>query len=171
MYDNVMNKFKFGKFKTAKYLDHESTSMFYPVMVTTFLDLAQNLVQEGKNDKALKVVQKYDAELPDIYPYVDVAGRKLYLTQLAYQLHDVVLGNKLATNIDNYLTDQLDYNAYLLSQDVNSISGRDVQIGMQVLNGLVQFTKDNHQTALATKFENQLKGYETKFRAVLGGGQ
>ncbi|WEA02428.1 DUF2723 domain-containing protein [Mucilaginibacter sp. SJ] len=171
MYDNVMNKFKFGKFKTAKYLDHESTSMFYPVMVTTFLDLAQNLVQEGKNDKALKVIQKYDAELPDIYPYVDVAGRKLYLTQLAYQLHDVVLGNKLAGNIDNYLTDQLDYNAYLLSQDVNSINGRDVQIGMQVLNGLVQFTKDNHQTALAAKFENQLKGYETKFRAVLGGGQ
>jgi hypothetical protein len=171
MYDNVMNKFKFGNFKKAKYLDHESTSMFYPVMVTTFLDLAQNLVQEGKNDKALKVVQKYDAELPDIYPYVDVAGRKLYLTQLAYQLHDVVLGNKLATNIDNYLTDQLDYNAYLLTKDVNSISGRDVQIGMQVLNGLVQFTKDNHQTALASKFENQLKDYESKFRAVLGGGQ
>jgi hypothetical protein len=90
---------------------------------------------------------------------------------LAFQLNDVVLGTKIATNIDNYVTDQLDYNAYLLSQDVNSISGRDVQIGMQVLNGLVQFTKDNHQAALSTKFENQLKGYESKFRAVLGGGQ
>jgi len=166
-----MTKFKFGNFKKAKYLDHESTSMFYPVMVTTFLDLAQNLVQEGKNDKALKVVQRYDAELPDLYPYVDVAGRKLYLAQLAYQLHDVVLGNKLATNIDNYLKDQLDYNAYLLSQDVNSINGRDVQIGMQVLNGLAQFAKDNHQTALSSKFDAQLKDYESKFRAVLGSGQ
>ncbi len=50
MYNAVMNKFKWGHFKTAKYLDHESTTMFYPVMLTTFLDLTQDLVQHGKLD-------------------------------------------------------------------------------------------------------------------------
>jgi MFS family permease len=44
MYNNLMTKFKWGEFKTAKYLDHESTTMFYPVMMTTFLDLTQGLI-------------------------------------------------------------------------------------------------------------------------------
>ena len=30
MYSNVMNKFKWGNFKHAGYLDQQSTSMFYP---------------------------------------------------------------------------------------------------------------------------------------------
>jgi hypothetical protein len=50
MYDNMMNKFKYGNFKTAKYLDHESTNMFYPVLLTTFLDLARSLRREGHPD-------------------------------------------------------------------------------------------------------------------------
>lgn len=168
MYDNVMNKFKWGNFKTAKYLDHESTNMFYPVMLTTFLDLAQNLMANKRSDLALKVLQKCDQEMPDLNPYIDVNVRKLYLADACYKLNDVVLGNKFATNIDNYLTDQLDYNYYLLQNNGDNLSPRDINIGVQLMGALVGFTKDAHQTALYNKLAAQYKDYQIKFASVLG---
>jgi hypothetical protein len=171
MYNNVMNKFKFGNFKNARYLDHESTSMFYPVMTSTFIDLAQNLMQEGHNDLALKVLHKYDQEMPDITPYIDVAGRKLFLAQLAFQLNDVVMGKKLVKSIDDYVIDQLDYNYYLLSSGASNVNMRDVQISMQLLNGISDFSKESKQTAITNQVDAQLKDYMKKFAPVLGGGQ
>lgn len=171
MYKNVMNKFRFGNFKTAKYLDHESTSMFYPVMITTFSDLIQNLMKEGHKDLALKVLHKYDQEMPDINPYIDIAGRKIFLAQMAFQLNDVVLGTKLVNNIDDYVVDQLDYNYHLLSSNSGGLSTRDVQISLQVLNGMSDFMKENNQTGLFKKFDGQLKDYVKKFSPLLGGQQ
>ncbi|RYD94793.1 MAG: hypothetical protein EOP54_16880, partial [Sphingobacteriales bacterium] len=58
MYDNVMNKFKFGNYKHARFLDEQSVTMFYPVLTTTFMTLADGLMAEGRNDMALKVLRK-----------------------------------------------------------------------------------------------------------------
>ncbi|MFD0792932.1 DUF2723 domain-containing protein [Mucilaginibacter litoreus] len=169
MYDNMMNKFKYGNFKNARYLDPESTGMFYPVMMSTFLDLANNLYKEGHPDKALKVLHKCDAEMPEnLYPYVDVAGRKLFLAQMAYDMGDTKLGNKFVSSIDNYITDLLDYNHHLLQDNASQVDTRDVQIGMQILNGMVNYTEEAHQTTLNKKFAAQLKDYGSKFAPILG---
>jgi hypothetical protein len=168
MYDNIMNKFKWGHFKTAKYLDPESTTMFYPVILSTVLDLTQNLIQEGHHDLALKVLHKYDAEMPDIYPFIDMARNKYYLVATAYTLNDISYANRFANSIDTYLTDQLDYNYSLLQKDVSQVDGRAVQIGLSLLNGISQLAKENHQTAISDKMQKQLKDYESKFSAILG---
>ncbi|RFZ90561.1 DUF2723 domain-containing protein [Mucilaginibacter conchicola] len=169
MYDNVMNKFKFGKFKTAKYLDPESTGMFYPVITTTFLDLATSLVKSGENDKALKVLHKYDDELPeDLYPFIDIAGRKMYMAQMAYNLGDNKLGNKMATNINKYLMDQFGYFYHLLETNSGRLPLRDVQLGMQVLEHLTEYTEKNQQTELHKKLAAELQDYNKKFAPVLG---
>lgn len=167
MYDNVMNKFKFGNFKNARFLDHESTNMFYPVLVTTFLDLARGLEAEGKGDLAIKVLHKYDDELPELYPYIDIARRKAYLADMAYRLGDISLGNKLTNNIDKYLVDQLDFNYYNLQHNQGLLNQRDIYFAIQTLAAMEQYTRTNHQDALHTKFEAQLKDYETKFASVL----
>src|SRR6202012_2220602 len=148
MYDNIMNKFKYGNFKTAKYLDHESVTMFYPVMLTTFFDLTQGLIKDGHPDLALKVLHKYDEVMPDLNPGLEVANRKIFMAQTAYDLHDVVLGNKFITSVDNYVTDQLDYNYYLLKDNSGSLSLRDVQYGISFINAMVGITSESHQTAL-----------------------
>ncbi len=173
MYNNVMNKFKFGNFKNARFLDHESTTMFYPVMMSTFLTLAQSLMQEGHPDLALKVMHKYDEVMPNLDIDMDITGNKYLLTQVIYQLHDTVLGNKYANYINNYVVDQLDYNYYLLQKNSNLLNTRSIRFGLEILNGLAQLNKDNHQAALANKFEAEAKGYETKFAPVLAqaGGQ
>lgn len=167
MYNNMMNKFKYGNFKTAKYLDHESTTMFYPVMVTTFLDLAQGLIKDGHTDLALNVLHKYEEVMPDINNSLEIADRKIFMAQTAYTLHDAVLGNKFVSSVDDYLTDQLDYNYRLLQDNASNLDMRTVQYGISFLNGLAGVTSDNHQTALNNKLKAQLKDYETKFASVM----
>jgi len=167
MYDNVVNKFKWGNFNTAKYLDHESTVMSYPNLLGSFLDLTQGLIAEKRPDLALKALQKCDQELPDLNPFIDVNITKLYLAQASYNLNNIVLGNKFANNIDAYVTDQLDYNYYLLQNNSNQISLRDVTLGVRLLGSLETFVKDAHQAQLADKLNAQYKDYTTKFASIL----
>jgi len=167
MYDNIMNKFRFGNFKHAKYLDHESATMFYPVMVTTFLDVAQGLIKDGHPDLALKALHKYDEVLPDINPGLDVADRKIFLAQTAYKLHDIILGDKFVKSINDYITDLLDYDDTLLQGNGGDLSVRDVQYGVSFLNGLAGIAADNHRTDLNKKLQDEVTKYETEFASVL----
>lgn len=167
MYNNMMNKFRYGNFKHARYLDHESSTMFYPVMVTTFLDLAQGLIKDGHPDLALNVLHKYDEVLPDLNTGLDVADRKIILAQTAYDLHDIILGNKFINSVDSYLTDQLDYNYHLMSSNSNDFNTRDVQYGLSFISGMQDLADQNHQTALSNKLKSQLKDYESKFSSVM----
>jgi len=74
------------------------------------------------------------------------------------------LANKLSNQVDDYVNNLLTYNYALLQRNEISLdNNRDVQYSIQILSGLVGFTKDFKQTALNTKFSAQLKGFETKF--------
>ncbi len=169
MYDNIMNKFKWGNYKTAKYLDPESTTMFYPVILSTVIDLTQNLSLQGDKAKALNVLHKYDQEMPDIYPFVDVARSKYYLVANAYHLGDIGYANRYVNSIEAYLVDQLDYNYSQLQNSPDNIDTRTVQLGLSLLNGLNQLAKENHQTAISNKLQAQIKDYEGKFKSIMGG--
>ena len=168
MYDNVMNKFKFGNFKTAKYLDHESTTMFYPVLIATFLDLSQSLIKEGKNDLALKVIHKYQEVMPDLNIDIRTADSKFFIAQTAYQLHDLVFGAKMVNSIDDYLKDVLNYNYTQLHNNSGALNQRDIGFSIQLIGGMAEFAKNNHQEPLASKLLAQVKDYETKFASVIG---
>jgi len=163
-----MTKFKWGNYKTAKYLDPESTTMFYPVILSTVIDITQNLALNGHNDMALKVLHKYDQEMPDIYPFVDVARSKYYLVANAYHLGDIGFANRYVNSIDTYLADQLDYNYNLLQNSPDNVDPRTVQLSLSLLNGLNQLAKDNHQAPLAAKLQSQIKDYEGKFASIMG---
>jgi hypothetical protein len=168
MYDNVMNKFKFGNYKHAKYLDNVSTTQFYLTMELTFGDLTRGLIQDGHRDLALKAIHKFDQQMPDINPDIDTAAHKFFLAQTAYKLDDVALGNKYVRSVDSFITDQLDYNYFLLQNDKENIDQRTVQIGVQLLNGMADTAKNSHQDTLSNQLQAQVKDYEGKF-AVLEG--
>ncbi|MBS1523465.1 MAG: DUF2723 domain-containing protein [Bacteroidetes bacterium] len=168
MYDNVMNKFKWGNYKTAKYLDEQSTGLFYTLITNTFTELANGLMAEGHNDMALKAIQKYDNEMPDIYPYVGIAQSKFRVIDTAYRLHANSVANKYVSSMDNYITDQLNYDYNLLQASPGDVNTSDVQFEMSVLNAMTQITKDNQELALNTKLQSQLSDYESKFASVIG---
>ncbi|MES2274596.1 MAG: DUF2723 domain-containing protein [Bacteroidota bacterium] len=155
MYNNMMTKFKWGNMKNAKYLDHESIVMFYPIIMKQFAMLADHLAKEGKPEEARKVLQRYDDVQPNLVPYSDVLFRKLSMIESAYKLGSTQLANKWTNEADDYITNLVDYNI-TSGSDVNS---RDMQVCVYVLNGLGTLTKDFHQDELNKKIESQYKGY------------
>ncbi|HEY9196165.1 MAG TPA: DUF2723 domain-containing protein, partial [Mucilaginibacter sp.] len=166
MYNNVMNKFKYGNFKHARYLDDVSKTEFYPFMETTFHDLAQGLIKDGRNDLALNALHKFDREMPDINPNIDTAHRKLLLARVAYKLNDKELANRYVKGIDNYLTDQLAYNYSLLQNNPAALNVNEVEFQLYVLNGLADTTKTYNEPALHNQFMAQLNDFGSKFAAL-----
>lgn len=167
MYDNMMNKFKWGKFKTAKYLDQQSTQVFYPQMVNAFAQLAVGLVKDNRPDLAVKALHKFDDVMPDINPNLEAAQGKISIADTSFKLNEIALGNKMINSVDSYLTDQLDYNYHLLQTDAAEVSYRDVQYGLSFLNGMAELSKIDHQLALNSKLIAQVTDYENKFGSIL----
>ncbi len=169
MYNNMMTKFRYGNMKKARYLDHESLVMFYPIILRQFITLTESLQREGRPDLARNVIRKYDAAMPDLMPYSEVAGRKYYLIDNAYRLGETALANKWVNSLDSYLVNLLDYN-YKASQDNSgAVNQRDVQLSLSVLNALANSTQQAKQTTLHEKLSKQFTDYEGKLGALIGG--
>ncbi|MCJ8211645.1 DUF2723 domain-containing protein [Mucilaginibacter sp. RS28] len=167
MYNNMMNKFKWGNMKHARYLDHESTVMFYPLIMKQFSTLSDHLVAEGHTDLAKNLLKRFDEVMPDLYPYTEVSARKFYMVESGYKAGEPQLANKWANELDTYLDAVLSYNSDLLKDNADGVNTHDVQLCMSILNGLVGLTKDNQQTALSAKLDKQFKDYESKLSSIL----
>ena len=64
MYDNMMNKYRYGNLKQpGLYIDETTMRMCYTHR-RWFANLITNLVKEGKKDKALKALEKCEKEIP-----------------------------------------------------------------------------------------------------------
>ena len=64
MYDNMMNRFRFGNLsQPGLYLDETTLRMCFTHRAM-FVTLAKQLLKEGKRDKALKALQKCEKEIP-----------------------------------------------------------------------------------------------------------
>ncbi|MGM9709879.1 MAG: protein O-mannosyl-transferase family [Prevotella sp.] len=74
-YENLMNRYKYGGLSNeGLYIDETVMRMCYTHR-RLFGQLALNLIAEHKNDKALKVLQKAEKEIPDYnVPYNYISG-------------------------------------------------------------------------------------------------
>jgi hypothetical protein len=163
MYNNMINKYKYGNFKTAKYLDHESLNLFYPLITRLYATLADNLLKEGHQDLAKKTLKKYEEVMPSQIISSEIAVRKYYMVESLFRMGETALGTKLATQIDDYLVDQLKFSYMLFQKSDASLNTRDVQLSLSLLNGMATLAKDYKQDALSAKISAQLKDYGTKF--------
>jgi hypothetical protein len=162
MYNNIMTKFKWGNMKNARYLDHESLTMFYPLITRIYLNLIDNLVKENHSDLAKNVLRKYMDVMPDLMPASDVGIRKYYMAQNAYSLGEKEIGDKLVNQIHTYIIKTLDYNSILFKDGKTDLKNNDIQLGLSLLNGLVTLTKTVNP-GVSAQYSAQLKGYEQKF--------
>jgi hypothetical protein len=157
MYNNMMNKFKYGNMKTASFLDHESINMFYPLIGRLYTNLAENLYKEGHANLAKNALRKYNDVMPDYIPVQEVAVRKYYMAELAYRLGENAMAAKNIAQVTDYITNSLDYN-YTLFKEGNTSMNRDVQFGISLLNGIVTLTK-TYNPALSAKYKAKLDVY------------
>ncbi|TSD63279.1 DUF2723 domain-containing protein [Inquilinus sp. KBS0705] len=163
MYNNMMNKYKYGNMKNAKYLDHESLTLFNPLIARLFGTLADNLVKEGHKDLAKNALKKYAEVVPSQIVAPEIAVRKYYMVETAFKMGETALALQLANQVDDYVIDVLKFNYTQYQKDTNAVDARDVQLSLSILNGMMNTTRANNQPALGSKFEAQLKDYSAKF--------
>jgi len=163
MYNNMVNKFKYGNMKAAKNLDNTTETLFYPLVTRLFSSLSDNLVREGHGDLAKNVLKKYEQMVPETINFPELALKKYFMAQSAYEAGDIALANKTVSQVNEFALDQLKYNYNLYQQDANSVSARDVQFCLSITNGMISLTKHYNQTKLTAMLEAQLKDYSTKF--------
>ena len=162
MYNNIMNKFKWGNFKTAHYLDDVSLNQFFPLIARLVSNLADNLTKEGHVDLAKNLLHKYQSEMPELIPAQEGALRRYYMAITAYNAGETAMAEKMVKQVGDYLINSLDYN-YTLLKDNNLTSQNEIQFGVSILNGLVNLTKEYKNEALSNNYKAKLDVYMKEF--------
>ncbi|HLG34144.1 MAG TPA: hypothetical protein VI757_04630, partial [Bacteroidia bacterium] len=137
MYDNVMNKFRWGNMKDKRvYLDENNLRMTTNLRINT-IRLADALLDLGKKDSALKLLDKTMEEMPDYnVPY------NIFMTRVAEQYF------RIAGNLSDSLS--------MASADVElNVRKSSVEKGIAIVKRLSEIYSDNMDYYLSLKKDRE----------------
>ena len=118
MYDNLMNKFKFGGIdKPGIYIDENTMRMCYTHR-RIFAQLITQLMKEGKKDKALAALEYAEKMIPAINVPYDVQNGALEMAEAYYQLGNNTKADQI---IDELANKSVEYLTWYLSLDDNHL--------------------------------------------------
>lgn len=154
MYDNIMNKFKFGGMnKPGVNLDENCIRMAGNMRMQMSI-LAGALINENKNSKAKAVLDKCLAEMPD--ETVPFDGTIYTICAEYYQIGDIKKGNELAKKLfDIQLNDLNVYNSQKPRHRV--AFGREMEQCKDIMRRLYTLAVEFKQKDLEDQF---LKGLQ-----------
>lgn len=150
MYDNVMNKFKWGGMDKDVYMNETNMRMTYNIR-NNFARLSDALLKEGKVDSAVKVLDRCLEVLPDkSIPY------NFFMTPIADGYYRAGLpekGTVIIKRLAEIYEDDLDYYLSLEGDYATSVS-QDTQRALSIMQRLIQIARNYQQTELL----EELKG-------------
>ena len=118
MYDNLMNKFKFGGIdKPGIYIDENAMRMCYTHR-RTFAQLITQLMKEGKKAKALAALDYAEKMIPAFNVPYDVQNGALEMAEAYYQLGNNTKADQI---IDELANKSVEYLTWYLSLDDNHL--------------------------------------------------
>ena len=131
MFDNMMNKFKWGGFDNPKvYLDENNRRMFSQ-MRNLFAMLVEALIDEGKNEKAFQALEKSLTVLPAAsmpFGYESIPLASSYL-----RLGEIEKGNAMIKEIKDRIYLNLDWYNRLSPQQMANTSSDILHYNLGVL--------------------------------------
>lgn len=167
MYDNLMNKFKFGGMnKKGVYLNEDIMKLCH-TQRRIFVVLADELIKEGKNEKAKKVLDYVEEQLPEYNIPYDWMNGAIDMANMYYKLGD--------TEKADYITQQLaeksiEYCMWILSlqngkrQSMQSMFRRHFSI----LNELIKTSKENGRENIENAISKNLDEIFAVYKALEG---
>jgi hypothetical protein len=164
MYDNMMNKFKWGGVDKRKlYMDENNVRMTMNLR-SNFDRLAQNLIKEGKQEKAIKVIDYSFKMLPDNnVPY------SYFVIQLAdayYKAGESAKPDKILTKYANILHDELNW---YLSQKPSIVKdyANEIERANMIYGFLIDVVRRNKREQLAKKLQADYSEIEKRSGGVI----
>ena len=162
MYDNLMNKVKWGGLDKDEIWMDENNMRMAATMRMQMRTLAMSLIQEGKKDVALKVLKKCMEVLPEKnVPYYDPSpiSYTYYLIQAFYMADGKEDAIKLAKRFFDIIENDTEYALSVRKKEAGALqSYLDDRLEMmqQMISDAHRFSAD----ALAKDMEARFKKYE-----------
>ena len=152
MYDNMINKFRWGGIEDPRvYLDENNLRMLMNFR-SNFGRLAQELVKEGKNEKALKVADECQRLMPS--DRVEFNYFNIPIAEVYYQLNETEKGNDILKQLTKKTVDELTF-FYSLSQEQFSTISDEAQRSLALLQEIMRISEKYNQTELSKEIEEQ----------------
>nr|WP_199077662.1 DUF2723 domain-containing protein [Pedobacter sp. ASV19] len=162
LYNNIMNKFKWGNIKTATYLDQQSSDDV-SIFANLFNTSVSSLIKEGKIDEAKKVVEKYYQVMPDKFYGMRSMMGTYFMAENLYILGETARANALIEKSATYIQKELTYLADVSESKNRFVGGQNVQLGMSFLNQMAHTAEQHKQTKLSQNLKNQFSALESRF--------
>jgi hypothetical protein len=153
MYNNIMTKFQWGGMSTpGVYLD-ENSMRFASNMRIQIGGLASQLIKEGKKDKAVKILDKAQAEMPEsIIPY----DATMYSICIAYfEAGENKKAKAIAESLFNMFEGDLRFYNKLPAIH-KAAYGSEINRARQLMMALVSLSYNYKENAMGKNFEQRL---------------
>lgn len=157
MYEHVMNKFKWGNIKNARYLDPQSADDV-SIFNNIFNTLTSGLIKAGRLDDAKKVMAKYDEVMPSkIYGIRNTMSVPEMADNL-YTLGQTAKANALIKKYAEYIRKEITYLGDVTRSKKQLVGDRNIQISLFYALPRMSKTAEKHrQKALAKELADELK--------------
>ena len=155
MYDNLMNKFKFGGIdKPGIYIDENAMRMCYSHR-RIFSQLIGQLLTEGKNDKARAVLEYAEKMIPAVNVPYDWQNGALQMAEAWYKLNEMEKGDHI---IKTLADKAVEYMTWYMSLDNSRflISSREFEYHWALLNEEVK-KMEQYKSPLAETYRAKLE--------------
>jgi len=158
MYDNIMNKFKWGNIDTKDiYLDENNRRMVTNLRMQ-MNNLADQYIREGDKERAATVLEKSLAVLPEKNAPYDQTQIMWTTSQLLFKAGRTEEAKKLSARIFELNNQMMDYYASLSREDQDAIE-RKMQtaafVNEELVNDMKKYAPQDEQTKAMTATHDQ----------------
>ena len=154
MYDNLMNKFKFGGVdKPGIYIDENVMRMCYTHR-RVFAQLIEQLMKEGKKDKALAALDYAEKMIPAYNVPYDWQNGAVQMAEAYYQLGETEKADKI---MDALANKAIEYLTWYLSLDNSQffVSSREFEYHIALLNEELKLM-EKYKSKLSDNYSGKL---------------
>lgn len=167
MYDNLMNKFKFGGInKAGIYIDENTMRMCYTHR-RIFTQLITQLLKEGKKDKALKALEYCEKMIPASNVPYDYQNSAQSMAEAYYLLGQKAKGDKIMDALANKSMEYLIWYLSMSNQQL-TISGQEFMYHIYLLDEEIKIMekyKSKQASHYAGKLEELYNMYASRTKA------
>lgn len=154
MYDNLMNKFKFGGIdKPGIYIDENVMRMCYTHR-RVFAQLIEQLMKEGQKDKALAALDYAEKMIPAYNVPYDWQNGAVQMAEAYYQLGQTEKADKI---MDALANKAIEYMTWYLSLDDSQffVSTREFEYHIALLNEELKLM-EKYKSKLSENYSGKL---------------
>jgi len=163
MYPNVMNTFKWGNMNDPKvYIDENNARMMMNIR-NTFDRLAETLVAEGQNDKAIKVLDRCNELIPNkivAYNYFSIMMAETY-----FKAGQPAKGKDMINTIMTSYKEQLDY-FFALNKPMRNSVDEEIQRILYFMREMSMVCTRNNQPELLKEITTSFNSYLERYSSL-----